>query len=421
MDTDFNESKPSNIIECIPLDSEKPQIKHTPVTYSEPNKSIVISADVSDNVKVDNVTLFYKYSDENEWNDIKMRNTSGSNYQKVFSAYEVKNGKIQYYIEANDGINKAYYGTEKQPYTIEIMPANLTTTKANVTTTIQTTSSSSTSSDDKISTFNDVSVKTDMNNKEIKFFADVSNNVNVDKVILYYRYIYDEKWTTLEMQHTTNSTYFAQISPSDIKTGTLGYYIEVNDGLNTSLYGSRLKPYVIEIPSLDSTNLTTTTTTLNSTTETYTTSRSSTTSSTSTTINSNHATTKTTTKTQNTTTSTTTKKPTTTTTTTSVTTTEKSTTTATTTTTTQTNPTKYNLGDVDNNSVIDAVDASKVLAYYARISTKQDGGFSDSQKKAADVNKNGIIDAVDASKILAFYAHISTGGKLTFEEFLKNK
>ncbi|WP_295084294.1 S8 family serine peptidase [Ruminococcus sp.] len=552
VDTDFKESKPSNTVECIPLDSEKPQIKHTPVTYSEPNKAIVVSADVTDNVKVDNVTLFYKYSNENEWNSIKMRNTSGSNYQKVFSAYEVKNGKIQYYIEANDGINKAYYGTEKQPNIIEILPVSLTTTKANVTTTIQTTSISSTtgkalqsttktsattvstksttvygptqsnttsantrttqttgipngtttskssttgktlqsttktsattvstksttvygssqstttsantrttqttgipsetttsisstSNNDQIPTINDVSVKVDMHNKEVKFFAEVNNNVKADKVTLYYRYIDDAKWTALEMQHTTNSTYFAQISPSDIKMGTLGYYIEANDGLNTSLYGSRLKPYVIEIPSLDSTNLTTTTTTLNSTTETYTTSKSSTTSSTSTTIYSNHATTKTTTKTQNTTTSTTTTKPTTTTTTTSVTTTEKSTTTATTTTTTtsvtttekstttattttttQTNPTKYNLGDVDNNSVIDAVDASKVLAYYARISTKQEGGFIDSQKKAADVNDDGIIDAVDASKILTYYAYASTTDEvfISIDVFLTNR
>ena len=401
VDTDFNESKPSNTVECIPLDNEKPQIKHTPVTYSEPNKSFVISADVSDNVKVDNVTLFYKYSDGNEWNDIKMRNTSGSNYQKVFSAYEVKTGQLQYYIEATDGINNAYYGTEKQPNIVDIIPTVSTTTTNNPSTTITTTTVG-------IPTINNASAKVDIPNKEIKFFADVSNNVNVDKVTLYYRYIYDEKWTALEMQHTTNSTYFAKISPSDIKTGTLGYYIEASNGLNTNLYGSRLKPYVIEIPSLDSTNLTTTTTTLNSTTETYTTSKSSTTSSTSTTISSNHATTTTTNKTQNTTTSTTTTKPTTTTTTTSVTTTVKSTTTATTTTTMQTNPSKYNLGDVDNNSVIDAVDASKVLAYYARISTKQDGGFSDSQKQAADVNKDGIIDAVDASKILAYYAYLST-------------
>ena len=77
--------------------------------------------------------------------------------------------------------------------------------------------------------------------------------------------------------------------------------------------------------------------------------------------------------------------------------------------------------DVDNNNNIDAVDASKVLAYYARISTKQEGGFSDSQKQAADVNKDGIIDAVDASKILAYYAYLSTTKEniIPLPEFLK--
>ena len=71
--------------------------------------------------------------------------------------------------------------------------------------------------------------------------------------------------------------------------------------------------------------------------------------------------------------------------------------------------------------MIDAVDASKILAYYARISTKQEGGFSDSQKQAADVNKDGIIDAVDASKILSYYAYLSTTkeGVQSLEAFLK--
>ena len=281
VDTDFNESKPSNTVECIPLDSEKPQIKHTPVTYSEPNKSIVISADVSDNVKVDNVSLFYKYSDENEWNDVKMRNTSGSNYQKVFSAYEVQNGQIQYYIEATDGINKAYYGTEHQPYIIKIISIVSTTTTTETTTTKPTT-------------------------------------------------------TTITETTTTKPTTTTITETTTIKPTT-------------------------------TTNTTATTTTAKPITST----------------------------------TTTTAKPTTTSTT-------VATTTNQTTTTTQPNPSAYILGDVDNNSVVDAVDASKVLAYYARISTKQDGGFSESQKQAADVNKDGIIDAVDASKILAYYAYLST-------------
>ena len=63
-------------------------------------------------------------------------------------------------------------------------------------------------------------------------------------------------------------------------------------------------------------------------------------------------------------------------------------------------PAEYQLGDVDRNGVINAVDASEVLSYYARISTKQEGGFTAIQKKAADTDENGLINAVDASCIL---------------------
>lgn len=82
-----------------------------------------------------------------------------------------------------------------------------------------------------------------------------------------------------------------------------------------------------------------------------------------------------------------------------------------TTSTTTVKPAEYKLGDVDNNGMVDAVDSSLVLAYYAKISTHSDGGFTDIQKKAADMNGDGQIDAVDASNILAYYARVSTNGK----------
>ena len=131
-----------------------------------------------------------------------------------------------------------------------------------------------------------------------------------------------------------------------------------------------------------------------------------------------NTTTTTTTKPTTTTTVTTTAKPTTTTTTTVTTTAKLTTTTAT---TTQTDPKKYNLGDVDNNGLIDAVDASSVLAYYARISTNQEGGYNEEQKLAADVNHDGLINAVDASNILAYYAYASTAKEdiISISEFMK--
>ena len=68
------------------------------------------------------------------------------------------------------------------------------------------------------------------------------------------------------------------------------------------------------------------------------------------------------------------------------------------------------IGDVNDDGMVDAVDASDVLAYYARVSTEQEGGFSKKQQIAADVDMNGLIDSVDASDILSYYAYASTAG-----------
>lgn len=88
--------------------------------------------------------------------------------------------------------------------------------------------------------------------------------------------------------------------------------------------------------------------------------------------------------------------------------------------TTTTQQVKYDLGDVNNDGYIDAVDASTVLSYYAKVSTNADGGFTDSQKEVADVNHDGFINAVDASNILAYYAYLSTGGTIEFADYLAN-
>lgn len=80
------------------------------------------------------------------------------------------------------------------------------------------------------------------------------------------------------------------------------------------------------------------------------------------------------------------------------------------------------LGDVNADGNINAVDASSVLAYYAQVSTNQNGGYTEDQKLSADVNKDKMINAVDASNILAYYAYASTtpqGAAETMEEFMK--
>lgn len=78
------------------------------------------------------------------------------------------------------------------------------------------------------------------------------------------------------------------------------------------------------------------------------------------------------------------------------------------------------LGDVNNNGFIDAVDASAILKEYAMISAKKDSSMTPEQSAAADINGDKIIDAVDASGVLAFYASISSGGNkdITLNQFL---
>ena len=111
-----------------------------------------------------------------------------------------------------------------------------------------------------------------------------------------------------------------------------------------------------------------------------------------------------------------------TTTTTTLTTTSTKTTTTTAVTTTSPVPhSGYNLGDVNNDGFVNAVDASSVLEYYALVSAAQTGTFSAVQKIAADVNNDSFIDAVDASKILFYYAYLSTAKDeiIPLEEYIK--
>ena len=78
------------------------------------------------------------------------------------------------------------------------------------------------------------------------------------------------------------------------------------------------------------------------------------------------------------------------------------------------------LGDLDGDGVIDASDASTVLAAYAAVQSGGDSGLDAAQTSAADVDGNGVVDASDASTILAYYAFVQTGSKDTsFEDFLK--
>ncbi|MBO7474942.1 MAG: hypothetical protein J6U00_13265 [Ruminococcus sp.] len=80
---------------------------------------------------------------------------------------------------------------------------------------------------------------------------------------------------------------------------------------------------------------------------------------------------------------------------------------------------EYCPGDVNGDKLIDAVDASLILAEYARLSTGNYSSFSSTQSLYADVDRSGTVDAVDASTVLAYYAVVSNESDITLSDFIK--
>ena len=64
-------------------------------------------------------------------------------------------------------------------------------------------------------------------------------------------------------------------------------------------------------------------------------------------------------------------------------------------------------GDVNNDGVIDSIDASNIMKFYTKLSTSSENPTED-ELYIYDMNNDGIIDSVDASSVLAYYADEAT-------------
>lgn len=92
-------------------------------------------------------------------------------------------------------------------------------------------------------------------------------------------------------------------------------------------------------------------------------------------------------------------------------------------TTTETTPIDYDLGDVNEDGVVDAKDASTILVAYAKASTGSEDGLTEQQRSVSDVDNDVKVDAKDASSILAYYAMASTasGDVPSLKEYMTGK
>ena len=79
------------------------------------------------------------------------------------------------------------------------------------------------------------------------------------------------------------------------------------------------------------------------------------------------------------------------------------------------------LGDVDGNSIINAIDASIILTAYSKISIGNGSELTSQQLSSYDIDSNSTVNAVDASLVLSYYAYVSNGGTSDFEGYINGK
>lgn len=82
---------------------------------------------------------------------------------------------------------------------------------------------------------------------------------------------------------------------------------------------------------------------------------------------------------------------------------------------------KCKQGDLNNDGMTNADDASLILEAYAMLSTENSDILTETQKSVADLNDDGQINAVDASMVLAYYAYISTEKYIEPNKFFEEK
>ncbi len=75
----------------------------------------------------------------------------------------------------------------------------------------------------------------------------VTDNVGVSSVVLFYRAAGQEQWTALPMESNGSDLYTAAIAPEQTYIDQLEYYLEASDGTNITRCASAAEPYLLNI------------------------------------------------------------------------------------------------------------------------------------------------------------------------------
>ena len=103
MALDGFESDPSNVAAATPIDTVKPVMAHNIVSSAGYGSSVLIQAEVTDNIAVQDVTLYYRTIGETAYTSVAMANVEGNTYRAAIPATATLPPGVEYYIAASDG------------------------------------------------------------------------------------------------------------------------------------------------------------------------------------------------------------------------------------------------------------------------------------------------------------------------------
>ena len=117
---DGSESEPSNTAAATPIDTVKPILSHNAISTAPFGSTVLVQANVTDNIGVQSVTLYYRAIGVSAYTSLDMVNISGSTYRASIPASATQPPGVEYYIAATDGASYAYSGRSTSPNTITV-------------------------------------------------------------------------------------------------------------------------------------------------------------------------------------------------------------------------------------------------------------------------------------------------------------
>ena len=113
------ESQPSGSVSVVAFDTKPPEAIHTPIVSAVTGSKLGISAVVTDNIAVEEVTLYYRTVGTEAWSELAM-SAVNDKYSAFIPAAQLSTNGLEYYIVASDGGNEVFVNgrTAENPYSV---------------------------------------------------------------------------------------------------------------------------------------------------------------------------------------------------------------------------------------------------------------------------------------------------------------